>query len=485
VAKLSVSRLTLATVGLLLCSLPLTGTGLLDEPRPPSSADDEITLVSHRCSGFSTKDVLRGRRAHANGPTCPPTGLDGGIVRAPVANAAGRDRRNFGKRGVHSRRHHTGTDYRVRCGTPVHAVHTGKVIVMKPKSKRKKRKKGVTVGVSTGPSRLTTWYGPMKRVRVRNGTVVSGGQRLGAVARVKSGRKKRAKCFLHLGVHLRGGARDPRHANPSWWLKQNLGAHVSGLAPGKRAAGSFVVATLNVLGHRHTARGGSKRRQFAGSYHRMKLATSLLRSNEVDLVGLQELMGVQRTMFLNLTKQYRIYSPRDPQDSIAWRASRFQLLKATTFKIPYFESERPMPVVVLRDRATGRKLVVISVHNPANRNHIKKFRRKPWLMERRRAEAVRRELAVATKMRRATGAPVILMGDFNDRSRRLYCRVTKHGLKASSRGVRGRSCRPSVVAGIDWIFATRGIRFVGHQRVQGGLVAKATDHPLVLARAVR
>lgn len=461
---LPVTRLTLVAVGLLLCSLPLTGTSLVREASVPQQATADLQLVARTCGGFGPRDVLRGS-AGRNGKTCRPVGLDAQIIKAPIAKAKKRDRNNYGKH-VHGKRGHPGTDYRARCGTPVRAAHDGKAVVLKRRASR-------TVGISTGPGRLTTWYGHLRTVKVRKGAMVNGGRVIGTVGRARKGR-----CHLHFGVHLRGGKDQPGRVNPSKWLRKHRGTHVAGLAPGKRRTGTFIAATLNVLGHSHTARGGKKRRSFAGSKTRMARAVSLLKSNDVALVGLQEFQPVQRKMFLRMTRGWKVFSPRDPQDSIAWRASRFKLLRTTSFKIPYFRTWRPMPVVVLRDRATGRKLVVISVHNPANKGPVRK-------MAKRRAIAVGRELKMVKTMRRRTHAPVILMGDFNDRTRKLYCRVTKHGLKASSRGVRGRHCRPSVVAGIDWIFGTKGIRFTGHQRVHGGLVERTTDHPLVLARVRR
>jgi endonuclease/exonuclease/phosphatase family metal-dependent hydrolase len=457
----------LVAVGALLCSLPLTGTSLVQEvragaPLPEVTAD--VRLVKRSCGGFSPRDVLRGR-AGRQGPTCRPIGIDGGVVRSPIAKAAKRDRRNYGRR-VHGHRH-TGTDFRARCGAAVRASHGGKVVI------RKTGRRGPrTVGVSTGPRRLTTWYGPVRAVRVRNGAVVGTGRQLGRVAKVK-----RSRCHLHFVVSLRAGARDPLRVNPSRWLRRNGGRHVSGMSPGDRRAGVFVAASLNVLGHSHTARGGKHRKRFAGSGRRMHLAISLLKSNHVSLVGLQELQGGQRKMFLRRTKGWRIHSPAsDPQDSIAWRSSRFRLVRTGAFRIPYFRTPRPMPVVVLRDRATGRKLVIISVHNP--RGSSRKMRKH-------RSVAVSREVRKVRALARADRAPVILMGDFNDRSRKLFCRVTRHGLKASSGGIRGRHCRPSQAAGIDWIFGTRKIRFLAHQRVLGGLVARTTDHPLVLARVRR
>ncbi len=249
---------------------------------------------------------------------------------------------------------------------------------------------------------------------------------------------------------------------------------MGGMAPPEVRRGAFVAATLNVLADRHTSGHGRKRRHYAGSARRMGHAVSLLRSNRVSLVGLQELQPKQRRLFLNKTRGWKVHSPRrDPQDSIAWRSSRFRLLKASALEVPYFRRNRPMPVVRLRDRVTGRSFTVISVHNPARRS-----------MRKRRAEAVRREVRLAHKVRRR-GSPVILMGDFNDKSRAFYCQMTRKGFRVSSGGVRGRRCRPSQVAGIDWIFGTKGIRFQAHQRIQGGLVSRTTDHPFILARVRR
>ena len=60
-------------------------------------------------------------------------------------------------------------------------------------------------------------------------------------------------------------------------------------------------------------------------------------------------------MLLRRTKGWRLRWPIHPQDSIAWRKSRFNLLRKDSIKVPYFKRKRPMPVVTLRDRATGRK----------------------------------------------------------------------------------------------------------------------------------
>ena len=463
--------LTTIVVGMMLGGLALADT----PPLPPPVVDaadigdgDGLELTrGGGCRPFSARDALRGRGPR-NPSTCRPTGIDAGIVRSPIAKGKKRNRHNYDPRGPRKHRHR-GTDFVAPCGTTVRSAHGGKVVV---KGRRRHR---ALVAVTAGPRRLTSWYGPLRQVRVRTGALVRSNRKLGVVGKPHRGRR----CQLHFGVALRVGARDPLPVNPSRWLKRRKGTHVSGLAPAERGRGGFIVATLNVLGHSHTARGGDKR-GFAGSRRRMGHVVSLLGANGVSVVGLQELQPIQRASFLRRTRGWRIHSPKgDPQDSVAWRSSRFRLLRATSFKVPYFRRMRRMPIVVLKDRATGRKLVVISVHNPANKGSKAKMRK-------RRAAGVRRELAMVKHMRRTTRAPVILMGDFNDKRRRFFCHMTRQGLKASSRGNPGRrGCRKSEVAGIDWIFSTRGIKFTGHQRVQGGLVARTTDHPLVLARVRR
>lgn len=459
-------RLTTLLAGVLLGGLVLGDLGAV-APSPVETRGADLRLVRGGCDGFTAKQVLRGKSPR-NPARCRPVGLDGGVVRNPIAKAGRRDRNNFKDR-AHGKRRHKGTDYRTRCGTKVRAAHGGKVVNLERGRKRS------VIAVTTGPQRLTTSYGPLKRVRVKQGAVIKSGRTLGRVTRDKRGKR----CSLHFAVRLRFGARNPEAVNPSVWLKRHWGRHVSGMPPGKRKRGSFIVATFNVLGHSHTARGGKKRRQFASSGRRMNRSIGLLESNRVSLVGLQEFQRPQRRMFLRRTKGWGLHSPRsDPQDSIAWRTNRFKLLRKDSIDVPYFKSNRPMPVVTLRDRATGRKLSVISVHNPANRGTKRK-------MAKRRHIAVGRELRAVERLKRTTGAPVILMGDFNDNGRRFYCRVVNRGMHASSRGTRGKQCRPSRGNGIDWIFATKKIRFRGHMALRGGVVARTTDHPLVLARVRR
>jgi hypothetical protein len=150
-----------------------------------------------------------------------------------------------------------------------------------------------------------------------------------------------------------------------------------------------------------------------------------------------------------------------------------------------------MPVVILRDRLTGQRSIVMSVHNVAGQGTL-------W--EQRRAVSVRRELAGIARLRAATGLPVVFVGDFNDRTEPFYCRMTSAALASASTWwapvvppttdpvtgvVTPAPCTLPRFAGIDWIWGSTGVTFTGYQKIKEGLVLQATDHPLYLARVVR
>jgi endonuclease/exonuclease/phosphatase family metal-dependent hydrolase len=243
---------------------------------------------------------------------------------------------------------------------------------------------------------------------------------------------------------------------------------------GDAVPGSFVAATFNVLGASHTA--GSDPRP-SGTV-RMAWTVQLLQDNGVDLVGLQELETPQKTAFQNLVgSTYRMYSPNgDPRDSIAWRRSRFALVSTDGVRVPYKLHERTMPIVTLRDRVTGRKIIVLSVHNVAGTTST---------FVNRREISVRRELAKVAALRTSTGLPVMWLGDFNDYRQSFYCRMLTNELTSSSVWWTTPTCELPRRAGIDWIFGNPGIRFTGYVKQDGGLVDQASDHPLVLARVLR
>jgi len=247
----------------------------------------------------------------------------------------------------------------------------------------------------------------------------------------------------------------------------------------KRAAApttSFRVATINTLGDSHTRSGGNKAR-FASGIDRTRNLIGILTSQGVDVAGLQEFEVAQRATFNRLAGGWDVFTGTERgHDSIAYRTAVWEFVAGGTGTIPYFHGNPvPMPWVTLRHRDTGREISFISIHNPTsnpqrgnNAAH--------------RAEATRREIAMVRTLAQ-DGNPVLLLGDFNERGE-AFCAVTGGGdIGAANGGSAGGACAPPPDAGIDWIFGTTDIAFSDYLRRQDALVARTTDHPVIVARA--
>ncbi len=246
---------------------------------------------------------------------------------------------------------------------------------------------------------------------------------------------------------------------------------------------AFRVMSFNVLGHSHTTGGGNKT-GYASGPARMGIALQILRSYRVDVVGLQEFEPIQNYAFLSRTRgQWDTYpgmqiGRKGVRNSVAWRTDVWKLMTARTLPSPYFRGKRvPMPYVQLENRETGQRVWFINIHNPtsnAKRGQNERFRDLGTTLQ----------VNLANRLKAATGDPVVLMGDFNERAE-AFCRVTGGGrMSASAGGSVGGPCRPPRDLGIDWIFGTLDLSFESHLRTRGGLISRATDHPVVVADAV-
>ncbi len=241
----------------------------------------------------------------------------------------------------------------------------------------------------------------------------------------------------------------------------------------------FKLATFNVLGHNHTARGGNKR-GWSGSATRTRRAIKALNKHRVKVVGLQEFQREQKRVFLREAgRSWGVYSGSDFTDnSIAWRKRTFKFVKGDTILIPYFNGRlRPMPYVLLRSRATGQKMYFANFHNPASSrrrgNHEK------W-----RDRATAKQIGLAHRLRNRN-RPVFFTGDMNEREE-YFCKFTANGdMHAANGGSHGRRCRPPQKpnrARIDWIFGAKGARFDNYVVDESRLVRRTTDHPLIVVR---
>jgi endonuclease/exonuclease/phosphatase family metal-dependent hydrolase len=150
-----------------------------------------------------------------------------------------------------------------------------------------------------------------------------------------------------------------------------------------------------------------------------------------------------------------------------------QFISGETFDIPYFNGNiRHVPAVLLRERSSGRTVYVLNVHNPANtRGDAARYRA--------RAVAIEKQKMIDL---RATGRPVMLTGDFNDRQK-AFCPLTQNKLSISPNSIPAMACAYPRQGSIDWIFAAGQVRFSSFGRDTYPQRVRISDHPIVQTRA--
>lgn len=244
------------------------------------------------------------------------------------------------------------------------------------------------------------------------------------------------------------------------------------------ATATFRIASFNILGHSHTAKGGGHSgRGYPSGPVRMEGAIDTLLSSEVSVAGLQELQGPQMDVLERRMPGWGVFPGRSMgqgvmANSIIWDEGQWQAVETHTIDIPYFAG-RPlaMPYVLLKHRETGLRVWVANFHNPANVHGPAQ----QW-----RDEAVRRQASLATRLQER-GLPVLMTGDFNDRER-FYCPITSQSTLRAANGGTASPCRPPAKMSVDWIVgAGNDLSFVGYHQLDGGAIDKITDHPVILA----
>lgn len=246
-----------------------------------------------------------------------------------------------------------------------------------------------------------------------------------------------------------------------------------------RDPAAFTVASFNILGSQHTEHS----REWAPGPRRARWSLRWLEREKVSVVGLQEAQ-VDQVRVLTRGGAWRSFpSPATSTNtqtaqSVAWRPGRWELVRATTFTIPFdLDQQREQPVVLLRHRGSGRLVWVISVHLTSGGG----------------AEAAR-ERAIGTKRLIEVVAtleekrvPVVVTGDMNARDE-LFCRVAGlTSLVSPAGGRHDESCSPPEAMHIDWLFGSPGIGWSGFRYADDPLLDRITDHtvPVVTARLGR
>lgn len=261
-------------------------------------------------------------------------------------------------------------------------------------------------------------------------------------------------------------------------LRERVQLAADGLAPDDA---SFRVASFNVLGASHTGPGGNKP-GYASGNTRMAWAVQLIRGNNISVVGLQEFEKTQYGTFNRMTGgSWGVYpglqvGNKGVRNSIAWNSSVWELVEAHTIPIPYFHGNLvPMPYVLLKHHETGRFAWFINIHNPASTRGPAQH----W-----RDIATNKEIALMNDLQEPQssnmqGIPTFLTGDFNEKAE-AFCRVTAGANAQAANGGTTSPCQLPSNHGIDWIFgSTPGVTFSGYARLDGGLVNRVSDHPLI------
>jgi endonuclease/exonuclease/phosphatase family metal-dependent hydrolase len=243
----------------------------------------------------------------------------------------------------------------------------------------------------------------------------------------------------------------------------------------------FRVSTFNLLGASHTGGGGNHHGYATGS-RRMVNAVALLREYDVDVVGFQEMEPVQYNAFMALTGHAWGAYPGPTLDagsirqSIAWRLDDWTLVKADSIAIPYFHGQQiRMPVVLLRNRASGEDVWFANFHNPATtpQHGNNQF----W-----RTVGEGREIALVQQLEATTDDPVVLTGDMNERAE-YFSRLAggTDMCPANALVTAPGVCSMPGHMDVDWIFGSPEIGFSDYVSNQDAFVRRTTDHPIVVA----
>lgn len=234
---------------------------------------------------------------------------------------------------------------------------------------------------------------------------------------------------------------------------------------------TFRVGTFNILGSQHT-RGSSR---FEPGPVRAGVTAGLITSRGVDIVGMQEVQVDQLPPLLSGLAGYSVWPQqtlgRNSQRlQIAWRDSRFEVVEKRTSRYVFTSQEIPLPMVLLRDRATGAEFWVMTVHNSAGS------------MEDQRDRATDHQIGLIRGLLAETGKPVIVTGDVNEHEE-FYQRVCAATGFAGANGGGGPSCLlPPRPLRVDWIMGGGGggVAFSGYVQ-DGASLERASDHYFIHA----
>ena len=233
------------------------------------------------------------------------------------------------------------------------------------------------------------------------------------------------------------------------------------------------IATFNVLGSQHTAPGGDRRRYPPASV-RTPGAAGLVAAHGAEIVGTQELQGDQ---LAGLTARTGLtawpgtaWGAAETDNSILYDDGRFDYVEGRSFTVTFMGRPRPSPILKLRESATGREFYVVNTHLSAGGGR--------YATERRNGMATL--VKVMTDLK-ATGLPVFLTGDMNDREP-FYCNVVGPAGLVNSNGGGAGCAPPGGQIPVDWVVGS-GMTWSGYWRDTSSTTRRISDHIFVSATA--
>jgi len=245
---------------------------------------------------------------------------------------------------------------------------------------------------------------------------------------------------------------------------------------------SFRVSSFNILGYDHTDGGRGSKKGYANGALRMRWAVQLIKSHQVDVVGLQEFQPEQYVKWVKkASAQYDMFPGYIDtvgflRNSIAWRKDKFSLVSTTWLKLPYFHGQvLRMPVVLLQSLQTGQQIYFMNFQNPADvRGNAQKWR----------LIGQRLQIALVNQLRASNNLPIVWTGDFNAKAQ-AFCRVTlQAAMVSASGGYRSpTTCQPPGGMVVDWIFGSQ-VQFSNYVQDRSRKVARTTDHHMLVADAL-
>ena len=237
------------------------------------------------------------------------------------------------------------------------------------------------------------------------------------------------------------------------------------------------LGSFNILGAGHTdgkAGGGKEHGGFAGWESRLPEAIDALESAGVTIAGLQEVHGPQEDALASRYGQkWGMYPENGQQNKVIWDRNSWQMTDARLIDIPYFNGhDVGMPLVQLTSMTTGQSIWIWSIHNPADTHGNAAAHRK---------EALRRQLDTLTDFK-ASGEPVVILGDFNDGKdgkNSSHCALTPE--LSNAFGGSAEPCKkPGKDAPIDHVYGAN-LTWASARVDKSPQAKKVTDHPLVIA----